>query len=112
MAQAVAQGYGLGHPRRDRKYAMGRSFRRWLGRVNPFHWTRQHRLAWLIVSLAGAVAGVLFAFIRSPFFFDPRGWSSFGVWLLSPGAYWKWAPGGFLVTAGLFYLVQLFRESN
>ena len=38
--------------------------------MNPFYWTLQHRTAWLIVSVAGAVAGILFAYIRSPFLRD------------------------------------------
>ena len=91
---------------------MGRSHPRRVGRMNPFNWTRQHRAAWLIVSLVGAVAAILFAFIQSPFFFNPRGWSAFEIWLLSPGMYWKWPPTGFLATAGLFYLAQLFRKAN
>ena len=77
--------------------------------MNPIYWTRQHPVAWLIVSFTGAVASVLFAFIRSPYLFDPRGWSEFETWLLSPEMYWKWPPAGLLVAAGLFYLVQLLR---
>jgi hypothetical protein len=80
--------------------------------MNPFHWTRQHRLAWLIVSLSGAVAGVLSAFIQSPFFFDPSGWATFQHKLLSAGTDWIWPPVGFLVAAGVFYFAQLFRSSN
>jgi hypothetical protein len=80
--------------------------------MNPFSWTLTHRLAWLIISLAGAVAGVLFAFIRSPFFFAPGGWPVFETWLCSPGMYAVWAVAGFLGTALLFYLAQLPRSWN
>ncbi len=80
--------------------------------MNPFYWTAQHRLAWLIVSLTGAIAGVLFAFIRSPLLFAPGGWAVFGAWLASPGAYWLWPIAGFVLTAALFYLAQLFRTFN
>jgi len=35
--------------------------------MNSFSWTLQHRVAWLIVSLTGAVAGVLLArYIHRP----------------------------------------------
>jgi len=80
--------------------------------MNPLYWTLQHRVAWLFVSVAGAVAGVLLAFIQSPFFFAPQGWQAFEAWLLSSEIYWVWAISGFFVTALLFYLAQLARSSN
>ncbi len=80
--------------------------------MNPFRWTRQHRMAWLIVSMTGAVAGVLFAYIQSPFFFAPRGWRIFEAWLWTPSTYWVWPVAGFFVTATLFYLAQLGRAAN
>jgi hypothetical protein len=80
--------------------------------MNPLHWTLQHRMAWLIVSVTGAFAGVLFAFIHSSFFFAPQGWQVLEAWLLSPEFYWVWAISGFFVTALLFYLAQLGRSSN
>ena len=80
--------------------------------MNPFSWTLQHRVAWFIVSVSGAVAGVLFAFIQSPLFFAPQGWSVFASWLWSPGLYCVWPVAGFFGTALLFYLVQLPRSSN
>ena len=97
-------------PRHER--CDGRSFRHWEGNMDPFCWTSEHRAPWLIVSLGSAVAAVLFAYINSPFFFDPRGWSSFASWMVSPGLYWKRPPAGFFVTASLFYFAQLFRASN
>ena len=80
--------------------------------MNPYYWTTQHRMAWFIVSVTGAVAGVLFAYIQSPFFFAPQGWPVFEAWLWSPRIYWVWLISGFLVTALLFYLAQLARTSN
>jgi hypothetical protein len=92
---------------------MAASFRYREDRINPLHWTRQHRLAWLLISLFGVVAGALLAFIHSPFFFfDPSAWSSFDGSLLYPGTNWMWPPSGFAVTAILFYLAQLFRSSS
>jgi hypothetical protein len=90
----------------------GRSSPSLEGQMNPFHWTRQHRMAWLIVSLTGAVAAVLFAYIQSPFFFAAQGWQVFEAWLWSPGIYWVWPISGFFVTALHFYLAQLARTSN
>jgi hypothetical protein len=80
--------------------------------MNPFYWTLQHRMAWLIVSVTGAVAGVMFGYIQSPFFLTPQGWQVFEAWLWSPGINLVWPISGFFVTALLFYLVQLARTSN
>jgi hypothetical protein len=80
--------------------------------MNPFRWTLQHRITWLIMSVTGAVAGVLFAYIHSPFFLAPRGWRVFEAWLWTPEDYWVWAISGLFVTALVFYLAQLGRASN
>lgn len=80
--------------------------------MNPFRWTLQHRVAWLIISLVGAVAGFLFAFIHSPFFFAPEGWRAVETWFWSPDLYWVWVVASFFATALLFYLAQLFRSTN
>ena len=80
--------------------------------MNPFRWTLLHRLAWFIISVAGAVAGLLCAYIASPFLFAPEGWGAFEAWLASPGQYWAWVVGAFFATALLFYLAQLVRSSN
>ena len=80
--------------------------------MNPLHWTLPHRLAWLIVSIMGAIAGVLCAYIRSPYLFAPEGWRVFETWLSTPGLYWMWAALGFMATAVIFYLAQLGRASN
>jgi hypothetical protein len=80
--------------------------------MNPFHWTMRHRSAWMIVSSTGAVAGVLFDYIPSPFLFAAEGWRLFEAWLWSPEIYWTWAISGFFPTAVLFYVAQLGRASN
>jgi hypothetical protein len=80
--------------------------------MNPFYWTDQHRMAWLVVSVTGAFAGVLFAYIHSPFLYAPEGWLVLEAWLRSPANYWAWATTGFFATASLFYVAQLGRASN
>jgi hypothetical protein len=79
---------------------------------NPLLWTRQHKLAWIIVSVVGAVAGVLGAFIHSPTFYQPQTWSALAAWVSSPELYWQWPLLGFCGTGLLFYSVQLLRTSN
>lgn len=69
-------------------------------------------MAWLIVSVTGAIAGVLFAYIQSPFFFEPQGWQVFESWLCPPEFIGVWPISRFRVTALLFYLAQLARSSN
>lgn len=78
---------------------------------NPLRWRREHKVAWLGISLIGAVAGPLLEFINSSLF-SLEGGTAFIAWLSSPDAYWRWALYGFLATALLFYLAQLFRDSN
>ena len=55
----------LGGPRVGLSHE-ARSQRSLESQINPFYWTLQHRMAWLIVSVTGAIAGVLFAYIQSP----------------------------------------------
>src|ERR1700691_2489951 len=51
---------------------------------DPVLWTRQHKLAWIIMSLVGALAGVLGAFIRSPTFCQPQTSGALAAWLADP----------------------------
>ena len=79
---------------------------------NPLLWTRRHKVAWIVVSAVGAVAGLLFGFIHSPEFYWPRAWHGFMTWSSFPQLYWRWPVFGVLGTALAFYAVQLFRRSN
>jgi len=80
--------------------------------MNPLHWKREHQHAWIVISVTGAIAGLLFGFIHSPFFAILQTWSAFGAWLSFPGSYWLWPTLGFLITGVTFYAVQLLRHSN
>jgi hypothetical protein len=79
---------------------------------NRLLWTRRHKLAWIIMSVVGAVAGVLGAFIHSPTFYQPQTWGALATWLSSPELYWRWPLFSFFGTGLVFYAVQLFRASN
>ena len=80
--------------------------------MNPLHWKREHRHAWVVISLTGAFAGLLFGFIHSTSFTILQTWQAFAAWLAFPESYWRWPVLGFLVTGATFYTVQLLRRSN
>jgi len=69
--------------------------------MNPLHWKRERQHAWIVISLTGAIAGLLFGFIHSPFFAILQAWPAFGAWLSFPGSYWPWPTFGFLITGFL-----------
>ena len=80
--------------------------------MNPLHWTRQHQVAWAVISMFGAVLGVCSGFIHSPFFAIMRPWRVLGEWLSHPQSYWLWPSFGFLIAGLTFYAAQLFRKAN
>lgn len=80
--------------------------------MNPLRWTHEHQLAWAVVSVVGAVLGLLLGFIHSPSFSVTESWHVFVGWLSFPEAYWLWPLFGFLVSRLIFYAVQLLRKSN
>lgn len=80
--------------------------------MNPLLWKREHQHAWVIVSLSGAIAGLLLGFIHSPYFAVLGTWQAFVVWLSHSASYWPWPLFGLLITGLTFYGVQLFRSSN
>jgi len=79
---------------------------------NPLLWTRQHQVAWVVISAVGAVTGLLLGFMHSPAFSEPQAWRAFVAWLSFPELYWPWPVFGFLGTGLAYYAVQLFRTSN
>ena len=80
--------------------------------MNPLHWTRQHRLAWAVISVLGAVLGVMLGYIHSPFFSIMQPRQVLVEWLLRPQSYWLWPSFGFLIAGLTFYAAQLLRKAN
>jgi len=80
--------------------------------MNPLRWSHEHQHAWIVITVTGAIAGLLFGFIHSPFFALLQTWPAFLAWLSLPGSYWPWPTLGFLITGLTFYAVQLLRHSN
>jgi Na+/proline symporter len=80
--------------------------------MNPLLWKREHRHALVIISLSGAIAGVLLGFIHSPYFEILETWQAFAAWLSNPASYWPWPLFGFIIAAVTFYAVQLLRSEN
>jgi hypothetical protein len=80
--------------------------------MNPLHWTREHKLAWIVISATGTVFGVLVGFTHSPLFPVLQSWQMIVEWLSFPGSYWQWPAFSFMITGLTFYVVQLFRSSN
>jgi hypothetical protein len=87
--------------------------------MNPFTWDRRHLAAWLAFCVAGALCGLGFAWLESPFHALCSGaisgeWANcsqiFLMWLQYPSAYWPMMLYGALVTGVIFYGVQLARR--
>jgi hypothetical protein len=80
--------------------------------MNPLHWTREHKIAWAVVSVVGIFLSVLLGFIHSPYYTMTQPWHVFVTWLSLPSSYWRWPVFGFLMSGLVFYAAQLFRKSN
>jgi hypothetical protein len=72
--------------------------------MNPLHWKRQHLVTWAVLMVAGAVAGMVFAWLVSPFSHLPGAntQTMFFAFLHYPWTYWPYVAAG-AVTAGLAY---------
>ena len=88
--------------------------------MNPLDWKRQDQVALIVFCAEGAIAGIFFAWMDSPFrqlssHSISGEWANttsvFMTWLSLIGLYWPWPLIG-AVAAGLaFYGVQLTRRS-
>ena len=87
--------------------------------MNPLDWKRQHRVAGIAFCAVGAIAGILFAWMDSPFrqlsshsisgvWADTTG--VFLLWLSHVDLYWQWPVIGACVAGLAFYGLQLSRR--
>jgi hypothetical protein len=88
--------------------------------MNPFRWRPEHQVAGVIACLVGAIAGIFFAWMESPFrsmsvhtisgdYADYTG--VFLTWLWY-GHYWPWPLLGSVIAGLTFYAAQLLRTQN
>jgi len=84
--------------------------------MNPQHWSREHQIAAVAISIIGALIGSLFAWLESPIhtlvtheLSGPMSdyTAAFSVWLFH-AHYWPWPLFGFVIAALAFYAVRLF----
>lgn len=82
--------------------------------MNPFGWKREHQLAWGIVTLLGAIVGLLLGWMWSPFSHGQGAQIGgfFVTWLQYPDAYWPWVVFGAVIAILVFYAWRLLAISN
>jgi hypothetical protein len=89
--------------------------------MNPLDWKRQHQVAGIAFCAAGAIAGIFFAWIDSPYrqlsLHSVSGeWANatnvFLLWLSHLGLYWPWPLMGACAAGLAFYGVQLTKHTK
>jgi hypothetical protein len=87
--------------------------------MNPLSWKRTQLFAWALFCVAGALCGLGFAWLDSPFHALCRGsisgeWANctrvLGMWLQYPSVYWPMMLYGALAPGLIFYGVQIARR--
>lgn len=92
--------------------------KRSLAPLNPFRWDTRRKLAGLLFTSLGALAGIFFAWLESPFraFSSQTLWvdstAVFFTWLSRWHLYWPWLACGGLAAAIGFYAVELSRANE
>jgi hypothetical protein len=82
--------------------------------MNPFRWRPEHQVAGVIACLLGAIAGMFFAWTKSPFqelLLHHDYTDVFLSWLWY-GHYWPWPLLGSVIAGLTFYAAQLLRTQN
>jgi hypothetical protein len=82
--------------------------------MNPFRWKRENQLAWVLVTLLGAIIVVLLGWLWSPLSHPDRltVGQAFIIWIGYPTFYWPWFAFGEIVAALAFYVSRLLANSN
>jgi len=79
--------------------------------MTPLRWSPEHRLAWAIVSVLGAVIGLFVAMMLAESQIPGASAGVMGVyiieWLAHPALYWPFPLFGFLIAALAFYAAKL-----
>jgi len=88
--------------------------------MNPFSWQPAHRISWISFTLAGAVAGLVLAWIDSPYRRICNAALSgdradcarmFALWLAHPSQYWLITGLCAAIPALVFYGFKLMRSA-
>lgn len=84
--------------------------------MNPLAWRREQQVAGLLFSGAGALCGLLYAWIDSPFYricHAPGGFANcskmLGTWLGYPSQYWLFVAIGALIPGMIFYGLRILK---
>ena len=80
--------------------------------MNPLRWSRELKIAWLALSLAGGLAGLFLAIALA----SPQSAMVMGIHLpellLHPDLYWPYPTFGFSIAALVFYGIHLLTRSE
>jgi hypothetical protein len=89
--------------------------------MNPLAWRRERLVAWLVICLIGAMAGLLFGWFQSPFYRMAQAnlsgmWANSALvvlaWLQNVNLYWPWPAFGALIAGLAYYAAELLRISK
>jgi hypothetical protein len=89
--------------------------------MNPIRWKREEQVAGLAFCVVGAIAGIFFAWMDSPFRVASSHalsgeWADapniFLLWLSHAGLYWPWPLFGALGAALAYYGSHLVRSNS
>jgi len=80
--------------------------------MNPLRWGRAHQLAALIACFSGALIGILFAWMRSPFRWLAlqSDYSETFLFWLQDGRFWRWPVLGAIGAAVIVCAAEWLRQ--
>lgn len=77
--------------------------------MNPARWHREVQIAWFVTWIIGAIVGMIFAWLQTPFHEAPQASRLFLLWLPNVALYWPWSVIGAILAGLSFYVVRLLR---